>query len=313
MRYTIGTKVFGDWEIKKELGAGAYGVVYEIEKNHYGVCSKSALKVIRIPASKSEVKSALSEGMDEISVTHYFEGCVKEIVKEIAVMSGLKNHPNIVTYEDHHVERDTEEFGWYILMRMELLTSLRDYQFNHNMAESDIIRMAKDICNALSYCQQKQIIHRDIKPENIFVNELGEFKLGDFGVARTVDKTMSGLSKKGTESYMAPEVYLGKPYGASVDIYSLGILMYRMLNDNRMPFLPRAPKPITFQDRENAMVRRMRGEELPIPISGSNHIKSIVLKACAYNPMYRYHTPENMLIDLNQYGQTAQVQKKEKV
>lgn len=193
------------------------------------------------------------------------------------------------------------------------MKSLRDYQFNHNMTESDVIRMAKDICNALSYCQQKQIIHRDIKPENIFVNELGEFQLGDFGVARTVDKTMSGLSKKGTESYMAPEVYLGKPYGASVDIYSLGILMYRMLNDNRMPFLPRAPKPITFQDRENAMIRRIQGEELPIPMYGSNQVKSIVLKACAYNPMHRYHTPENMLMDLNQYGQTAQVPKKEKV
>ena len=313
MKYTIGTKVFGDWEIKKEIGAGGFGVVYEIEKNNYGILVKSALKVIRIPASKSEIKTALSEGMDEDSIISYFEGCVDEIVKEIAVMSSLKNHPNIVTYEDHHVERDTEEFGWYILIRMELLTPLQDYQLSHNMTEKEIVQMARDICNALVYCQQKQIIHRDIKPENIFINELGEYKLGDFGVARSLDKTKGGLSVKGTIGYMAPEVYLGKPYGVSVDTYSVGLMMYRMLNGNRMPFFPPAPQPITYQDKENAMVRRMQGDAFPRPLYGSELLKDVILKACAYNSSDRYRTAWEMLDALNRCGQQSYTQQAEKV
>ena len=71
--------------------------------------------------------------------------------------------------------------------------------------------MGRELTSALIFCQKKGLIHRDIKPENIFVSEAGQFKLGDFGVARTVEKTTGGLSRKGTEKYMAPEVYLGKP------------------------------------------------------------------------------------------------------
>lgn len=290
MKYTIGTKVFGDWEIKREIGAGGFGVVYEIEKNNYGIIVKSALKVIRIPASKSEIKTALSEGMDENSIVSYFEGCVNEIAKEIEVMLSLKNHPNIVSYEDHHVERDTEDFGWYILIRMELLTSLQDYQLTHKMTEKEIVQMARDICNALVYCQQKQIIHRDIKPENIFIDELGKYKLGDFGVARSLDKTKGGLSVKGTIGYMAPEVYLGQPYGVSVDTYSVGLMMYRMLNGNRMPFFPPAQTLITYQDKEIAMARRMKGDPFPPPVYGSEQLKEVILKACAYKSSDRYKT-----------------------
>lgn len=251
--------------------------------------------------------------MDEDSIVSYFEGCVDEIVKEIAVMSSLKNHPNIVTYEDHHVERDTEEFGWYILIRMELLTPLQDYQLSHNMTEKEIVQMARDICNALVYCQQKQIIHRDIKPENIFINELGEYKLGDFGVARSLDKTKGGLSVKATIGYMAPEVYLGKPYGVSVDTYSVGLMMYRMLNGNRMPFFPPAPQPITYQDKENAMVRRMQGDAFPRPLYGSELLKDVILKACAYNSSDRYRTAWEMLDALNRCGQQSYTQQAEKV
>ena len=122
------------------------------------------------------------------------------------------------------------------------------------------------------------MIHRDIKPENIFVNADGQFKLGDFGVARTAEKTMGGMSKKCTENYMAPEVYHGRPYGASVDVYSLGLVLYRFMNKNRLPFLPPAPKDIMFSDRENALVRRMRGDALPYPVDageGFAKIKSL--------------------------------------
>ena len=88
--------------------------------------------------------------------------------------------------------------------------------------------MGVDICKALELYQKYNIIHRDIKPENIFVSDNGDFKLGDFGIARTIEKTMSDLSKKGTYNYMAPEVYQGGEYGFSVDLYSLGIVLYRI-------------------------------------------------------------------------------------
>ena len=311
MDYMINTLVFGDWKIIKEIGEGSYGTVYEIQKTDYGVTTHSALKVIHIPRSNADIKAALNEGMDEQSVTSYFQGFVTEIVQEISVMASLKSHPNIVAYEDHCVLEHNGDIGWDILIRMELLTPLQDYIFTHNLNENNILHLAQDICSALAFCQKKGLIHRDIKPENIFTNEAGQFKLGDFGVARTIEKTTGGLSKKGTESYMAPEVYLSKPYGSAVDIYSLGLVLYKFMNDNRLPFLPSAPKPITFADRENALSRRMSGEILPPPANANKEFADIILKACAYQPEERYRTAADMLEELKKIATITSLPKSE--
>ena len=295
MQYTIGTTVLQDWTIVRELGEGSFGTVYEVQKSNYGVTAKSALKVIRVPRSSADIKAALAEGMNEQSVTTYFQGMVDEIVKEIAIMATLKGHPNIVSCEDYVVLPHAGEIGWDILIRMELLTPLQDYQLQHPMDEAAVRRLAMDLSSALVFCQKQALIHRDIKPENVFVGDTGQFKLGDFGVARSAEKTTGGMSKKGTESYMAPEVYLGKPYGRTVDIYSLGLMLYKLLNNGRLPFLPPYPDPISFADRENALARRMRGEPLPPPCNASESFSAVILKASACEPGERYQTAAELL------------------
>ena len=80
------------------------------------------------------------------------------------------------------------------------------------LTEKEVIKLGMDLSKALEYCRKLKIIHRDIKPENIFVSRFGDFKLGDFGIARELERTMSGFSKKGTYSYMAPEMYKGEKY-----------------------------------------------------------------------------------------------------
>ena len=151
---------------------------------------------------------------------------------------------------------------------------------------------------ALIYCHKLNIIHRDVKPENIFVSRFGDFKLGDFGIAREQIHTMSNMSKKGTYSYMAPEIYKGEKYDSSVDIYSLGIVLYKLMNQNRLPFLSLDKQLITYRDKESALARRMAGEKIPAPSKASAAFARIILKACAYRPEKRYHDPEEMLQDL---------------
>lgn len=292
------SKVWPQWKVVKELGEGSFGKVYQIERNDVGGSYQAALKVITIPKNASEISDVLSEGMDMNSATQYFHGMMEEIVKEFAMMERLKGNTNIVAYEDHEVISREGSVGWDILIRMELLTPLSDYMMKHTLGEKDVIKLGIDLCKALELCQQYNIIHRDIKPENIFVSELGDFKLGDFGVARTAEKTMSGMSKKGTYTYMAPEVYKGEAYNATVDLYSLGIVLYRLVNDYRTPFLPPAPQMITFNDRERAQMRRMEGEQFPDPTKGSRELTEIIRKAAAYQPKDRYASPAQMRADL---------------
>lgn len=279
------------WKVVEQLGSGSSGTVYKIERKDYPNM-KSALKIISIPSSQCEVRSFREDNydLDDKSVTSYFYGFVEEFIKEIQIMSQLRGHSNIVSYEDHDVKKHDDEIGWDILIRMELLTPMNEYFKNHDPSCKDVIKLGIDICKALEICQKYKIIHRDIKPSNIFISDNGDFKLGDFGVARTLEKTSSGLSKKGTYTYMAPEVFKGEEYGSNVDMYSLGIVMYRLLNNNLEPFR----KDRTFSDSENAMAMRMKGHVIPKPVNADKSLTEIVLKACAFNPENRYKTPLQM-------------------
>ncbi|MBE6794562.1 MAG: serine/threonine-protein kinase [Ruminococcaceae bacterium] len=203
--YDIG-KLWQDWETVRLIGEGSFGKVYEIARNRFGIEEHCALKVITIPDSKAEVQSLKNDGMDDQSVTAYYRGLVEEVVQEIALMKKLRNNNNIVRYEDFCVVEHEDSFGWDIVIRMELLKASPVYFKEISLTVSEVLKLGIDMCKALEDCETHKIIHRDIKPDNIFVSEDGTYKLGDFGVARTIDKTMAGLSKKGTYTFMAPEV-----------------------------------------------------------------------------------------------------------
>ena len=298
MEYSVDAAVLDGWNVTRLLGEGGYGKVFEIERSEFGQTYRAALKVITVPQSSAEVRSVISEGMSVSQAEAYFHGIVEELMHEFSIMFKLKGTANVVSCEDLRVLEHPDGIGWDILIRMELLHPLLPYVYQHPMARRDIIRLGIDICKALELCQRYNIIHRDIKPENIFISDNRDYKLGDFGIARTIERTTSGLSKKGTYSYMAPEVYAGREYGFSVDTYSLGLVLYRMLNKNRGPFLPQPPEAITFSSREQALARRMSGEPLPRPFYGEGRLGEIVLKACAFDPKDRYSSPQQLRQEL---------------
>ena len=290
--------IFGSWYLSRLLGKGSFGEVYEITREEYGTTYKAALKVISVPQDEDDIKTRMTEGTDIDTISEYYEGVLKEIVNENEIMSKLKGNSNIVSYEDHQIIPHEDGIGYDILIRMELLTPLRDKMLESKLDEREVVRIGIDICKALELCHKKNIIHRDIKPQNIFVSENGDYKLGDFGIARTIEKTTGELSRKGTYNYMAPEVLKGEDYGSSVDTYSLGLVMYTLLNGNRAPFLPAAPAKVLPSEEEAARKKRFNGEPLPAPIYASPLLGHIVLKACEPNPSDRYETVSQMKTDL---------------
>lgn len=286
--------VWPEWQIEKQLGRGSYGVVYQAVRRDNNVESHAAIKIISIPSDYSEVDSLHSEGLDIDGTRTYFKGIVDDFASEIQLMESLKGIQNIVSVEDYKVVEKTDAIGWDIYIRMELLTPFNTYICDKTLSEEEIIKLGTDICTALEICNQRNIIHRDIKPENIFVNDFGYFKLGDFGIARKLKNMTGGLSQKGTFNYMAPEVTNSNEYDARVDIYSLGIVLYRLLNNNRLPFLDNSKQLLNPNERKLAIERRIRGEALPVPCNASPSMANIILRACAFEPDARFASATEM-------------------
>ena len=294
----VPVSVWPEWELIEKIGEGSFGKVYKAKRTERGRSFYSAIKIISIPASKGELDSVRSEMNNEQSTREYFRNLVEDCIQEIYTMEHFCGNSHVVSFEDFKVVEYLDEIGWDISIRMEYLTSFMDYCTGKELTEKEVIKLGCDLAMALIYCRKLNIIHRDVKPENIFVSRFGDFKLGDFGTAREQAHTMSNMSKKGTYSYMAPEIYKGEKYDSSIDIYSLGIVLYKLMNQNRLPFLSLDKQLITYRDKETALARRMAGEKMPAPVNASAAFSHIILKACAYEPGKRYRKPEDMLRDL---------------
>lgn len=293
-------EVWPEWEIAERIGEGSFGTVYRaVRKNLAGVY-QSAIKVTAIPGTETEREALMAEGLDQNQTTAYFQKVVQDCAAEIQLMDAVKGYTNIVAIEDYQIHQDPGESIWYILIRMELLNSLPRKVSLEGITEDEIIQLGIDICTALDVCGRKNIVHRDIKPENIFVNDSGNFKLGDFGIARRLESATEGLSRKGTPNYMSPEMYKAQlPESdlaavAKVDQYSLGLVMYWLGNQRKLPFVPTEKEIPLPSERRVAFERRIKGEALPLPGQVSPELGEIILKACAYLPENRYENAAQM-------------------
>ena len=295
--------LWGEWEVEEKLGEGSFGTVWKVRRNVIGGrVYYAAVKHISIPRDDSEVRQLIGEGIvtDEDSAAHYYSHVLQSLADEIDAMHKLRGFSNIVAYEDHKIIPKAGGIGYDLLLRMELLTPLTE-KIQQGMSVDDVVSLGKDIATAISVLHKFHMIHRDIKPQNIFVNSLGIYKLGDYGTARALGTVATAMSRKGTYNYMSPEIYSNRKADIRADIYSLGIVLYRLLNGNRLPFLPADQKIITNEDSEQAFIRRISGETLPAPKYADAELSKIVLRACSFNPEERYGTPEEMIKALENY------------
>ncbi len=297
---------WGAWRLDKQLGRGSYGTVYRIRRDEFGVALYSALKWIPLPKSEDDALSLMrSEGLSQTDLRAHYDDVVRSFQKEILLMADLRGNSHIVSIEDYQFAQRQDGAGWDILIRMELLTPLPDRL--PDMTVGDALCVGVDLCDALALCGRKGILHRDIKPDNIFVNADGAYKLGDFGVARQMEKTAATMTVIGTPTYMAPEVYHAQKSGAAADQYSLGLVLYRLLNAQRIPFAPVTGPTPTLSQRDAALRERMDGKPLPPPLQGGARLSKAILRACEADPARRYPAPEAFRAALQACGKEREL------
>ncbi len=316
------------------IGRGAFGTVYLAEKKEYGSTYVSAVKHIAIPGQGIEPEQLLLEGTvaGSENLPAYYDAMRDQIIREINCCYALRGNTNIVSYEDHCILPRQNEPGYDIFIRMEYLHTLTELQRTRPFRQQDVIRLGMDISTALEVLHRHNMLHRDIRPDNIFVSSVGTYKLGDFGESRPLSEATAGRALRGTTEYLSPEIASGQQADIRSDLYSLGLMMYRMLNGDRMPFEESDVtewfyscgsnaafniddiRAVSCRMREIAVQLRLKGEKLPKPeFCADPRLSDVILKACEFRPEDRWQTPKEMQDALEELTTPERPQKPQKL
>ena len=305
--------LWGGWTIDHPIGIGSYGKVYRISKKLGNDKIYSAVKHITIPTTAQYEDAMLSFGNNQEKMDLYFKDIVNKFENEVKLLYILRGNTNIVNYEDYLIKQ-REDFGWDILIKMEYVTPLHKFIEARDLTKEMIINLGIDLCNGLKLCHDNGIIHRDIKDSNIFISNNNHFKIGDFGVSTNLSSE-EAVTRIGTPYYMAPEIILNagnEKYDKSVDIYSLGIVLYRLFNKLKFPFVPLDDDKITYNAKQMAQAKRIKGNVLPRACDADDRLWKIIKKACEHSPKNRYSDVNDLKNDLmNVLGSMSEDEKNE--
>ncbi len=292
--------IFGSWYVDSKLAEGRSSKVFKVYKTVDGVTEFLALKTVKFPANNKELSRVIESGRYK-TIGEYLDTLEAAVTENMNKMLSLRTNANIVRFDNFRIVKESSCF--YVVMLMELLSPFSEKIKVNDITARQAVKIGYDLCTAAEGFRSIGIIHHQIKPENIYVDAEGNFKLGDFGISN-----ITGRIRNEVSPYMAPEVYNSAAYDTNSDIYSIGVLLYKLLNNNRLPFLPEYPAPVSLADREEAFRKQMRGEALSAPANADRETARIIAKATAFRQSDRYFNPLLMKTAFERYEELMNAQ-----
>ena len=296
----------GVYQILEEIGHGGMGEVYRAVRADGQYKKEVAIKLVR-------------GGYDTAAVLDRF-------LHERQILASL-DHPNIARLYDGGT---TEEGLPYLVMELIDGTPIDQYCEEHDLPVNERLKLFTQVCAAVQYAHQRLVIHRDIKPRNILVTSDEIPKLLDFGIAKILDPAAvaeTTLVRPMTPEYASPEQVRSEPITTATDVYSLGVVLYRLLT-GRSPYPESTRTPLEFArvicelepTRPSSAIARMTPQELSRPKreaspekakgSSARHqrrlkgdLDNIVLKALRKEPSRRYVSAEQFAEDIRRHLQ----------
>ena len=262
-------RVLGRYQLEKELGRGATGIVYRGRDSQTG----------RVVAIKTV---ALSREFETGELQEVRERFVRE-----AETAGRLNHPHVVRIVDAGAAHDLA----YIAMEFLQGTDLTPHTRPDNLLPLPrVMRIIARVAAALHYAHVNRVVHRDIKPSNIMYEPASDtVKVTDFGIALIADSPGNRTGRAlGTPSYMSPEQLAGKTIEGRADLFSLGVTLYQLVSGH-LPFQGESlPQLVVRMANEPHLGIRTYNPQLPACLVG------IIDKALAKHPAGRYQTGNEM-------------------
>ncbi|MBR4241886.1 MAG: Stk1 family PASTA domain-containing Ser/Thr kinase, partial [Eubacterium sp.] len=271
MENYVGKRLDGRYEVQEIIGVGGMSVVYKAYDNIDD-------RVVAVKILK-----------DEFAKNEDFKRRFKNESKAIALLS----HPNIVKVYDVNFGERLQ----YIVMEYIDGITLKEYINKQGaITWNDALFFMTQILKAVQHAHDKGIVHRDIKPQNIILLSNGNIKVTDFGIARFSRSDTKTLTEEaiGSVHYIAPEQAKGEPTDEKADIYSLGVVLYEMLSGT-VPFDADSAVSVALMQVQND-AKRLTDINPEIPLG----LEQICIHAMQKNPIDRYQTASEMLIDIEE-------------
>ena len=274
------------WEICEEIGRGGSGIVYRVRSLRTG--EYAALKWIRIRHDSRTGEDAFKESQ-------------RRIRNEISTLRRLSDNGLVVAIQASSEFSCDDGREWNTLIRMECLTPLLEYLGKEAFTLKMVVDLACDVASALGQCHRLNLVHGDIKPENVLVGEK-VYKLADFGIATALDDLKLRQAEAGTRAYQPPEYSLGSRPTYQGDVYSLGIMLYCILNEGLMPF----QDGYTDEDLMRAVEERRLSAEnadfsfYALPRFAPVVLGNVICKACAPDPEDRFRNGDDFAAALTE-------------
>jgi serine/threonine-protein kinase len=254
------TEFIGKYELRKVLGKGAMGTVYEAFDP--AIARQVAIKTVKFPQA------------DDPQAQEEFARFKRE-----AQAAGRLTHPNIVGVYEYG---ETPDLACIVMEYVDGSTLKQLIDRGEMFEISAIVRIMELLLAGLQYSHDRRVIHRDIKPANVMLTKSGEVKIADFGIARIESSSMTQSGTMlGTPAYMSPEQFMGTLVDARTDIYSAGVMLYQLLTRE---------KP--FEGSINSIMHKVLNTEPPVPsvlsVAVPPAFDAVVKRAMAKRPDDRY-------------------------
>ncbi len=277
------TPLLSNMTVDGKLGKGPNGEVYLVTRRTDN--KQLALKHLAIPASESQTKALLYSGAvkTEAQAQRYYSALVQELKAELLLLNNVKNAANLLKFRGYQVDQKYIGAGYDVYLLADYYPNLTEAIQKQPLTKLQALNLAIDLCSALEQLRAVGLVHKDVHPRNIHLNNAGQYMIGDMGVAPLSDLQYGSMPDAMITEYTAPELLDGSAtLNATMDIYSIGLVLYEIYNGG---VLPRNSK---------GQFRRKADKPLDAPEFADVAMSEIILKACAFDPDARYQSPSDM-------------------
>ena len=287
-----------DKEISKQAEQTCYAMRNLTTGEHFVLNHQS------IPASDSHVRALILSGAyaNDTAVHEYYTRVVEDMRRELEIGKALASSGCFVGALDYQIEPKSEGVGYDVYILYPTHVPLNELLNRNPITHLKAINMGIDLCDALIACREAGYLFQNLRPENIYLLSSGRFLLGDLGLVPISELDYSTTPEAYIGPYSAPELSdIAASPNLTVDLYALGMVLYRIYNGNHGPF--------EDENTPESMAERLRltGKPLPTPMYADYELTEIILKACSFRIENRFMDPSHLKQTLMLYMQRNEI------